>query len=146
MTDKLKNICFIGAGNIGTSLGNRLAFRKDLNIELLTIEKEVVKPINKYHINHKYFPKLKLNKNLKATLEPEVLTKAEVVFLAIPSDNTVNYVKEYSNFIKESAILVNLAKGFAPDGRTINASLDDLLKKGTITPSVKEHLENRLGL
>ncbi len=125
MTDKLKNICFIGAGNIGTSLGNRLAFRKNLNIQLLTIEKDVVKPINKYHINQKYFPKLKLNKNLKATLDPQVLTQAQVIFIAIPSGITVNYLKENYNFIEQDAILVNLAKGFAPDGRTINECLID---------------------
>lgn len=127
MTDKLKNICFIGAGNIGTALGNRLAWRKDLDIHLLTIEKEVVEPINTKHINHKYFPKLKLNKNLKATLDPEILTQAQVIFMAIPSENTVEYVTEHYNYIEQDAILINLAKGFAPDGRTINECLIDTL-------------------
>ena len=127
MTDKFKNICFIGAGNIGTSLGNRLAFRKNLNIQMLTIEDDIVEPINKSHINHKYFPKLRLNKNLKATLDLEVLTSAEVIFMAIPSGVTVDYIKEHYNFIEQDAILVNLAKGFAPDGRTINECLMDTI-------------------
>ncbi len=37
-------------------------------------------------------------------------------------------------------------RGIDADRPKITATLDDLLKRGTITPSVKNHLENRLGL
>lgn len=37
-------------------------------------------------------------------------------------------------------------RGLDADRGQITATLDDLLKRGIITPSVKEHLENRLGL
>ena len=37
-------------------------------------------------------------------------------------------------------------RGLDADRPKITATLEDVLAKGTITPSVKEHLENRLGL
>jgi len=37
-------------------------------------------------------------------------------------------------------------RGIDADRAKITATLDGLLSKGVITPSVKEHLENRLGL
>ncbi len=37
-------------------------------------------------------------------------------------------------------------RGIDADRPKITATLDDVLTRGIITPSVKEHLENRLGL
>ena len=37
-------------------------------------------------------------------------------------------------------------RGVDADRPKITATLDDVLAKGIITPAVKEHLENRLGL
>lgn len=37
-------------------------------------------------------------------------------------------------------------RGIDADRPKITATLEDVLSKGIITPSVKEHLENRLGL
>ncbi len=37
-------------------------------------------------------------------------------------------------------------RGLDADRPKITATLDDLLSKGTITPSVKKHLESKLGL
>ena len=37
-------------------------------------------------------------------------------------------------------------RGLDADRAQITATLDDVLKRGIVTPSVKEHLENRLGL
>jgi hypothetical protein len=37
-------------------------------------------------------------------------------------------------------------RGLDADRPKITATLEDVLAKGIITPSVKEHLENRLGL
>ena len=37
-------------------------------------------------------------------------------------------------------------RGLDADRPKITATLEDVLTKGIITPSVKEHLENRLGL
>jgi hypothetical protein len=37
-------------------------------------------------------------------------------------------------------------RGLDADRAQITATLEDVLKRGIVTPSVKEHLENRLGL
>ena len=37
-------------------------------------------------------------------------------------------------------------RGLEAERADINAALDGALERGVITPSVKEHLENRLGL
>ncbi|MEI6748677.1 MAG: NAD(P)H-dependent glycerol-3-phosphate dehydrogenase [Bacteroidales bacterium] len=118
-----KNICIIGAGAIGTALGNSLAVRADLTVILLSIEEEVVNSISREHINQKYFPNLRLNPRLMATTNEMVLEDAEIIFLAIPSVNTEEYVLKHRKRISEKAILVNLAKGFGSDNKTIAESL-----------------------
>ena len=37
-------------------------------------------------------------------------------------------------------------RGIDADRPKITATLEDVLRRGIVTPSVKEHLENRLGL
>jgi glycerol-3-phosphate dehydrogenase (NAD(P)+) len=120
-----KNICIIGAGAIGTALGNALAVRNDLNIRLLSIEEDVVNSISREHINQKYFPNLRLNPRLMATTNEMVLEDADILFLAIPSVNTEEYVLQHRKRFSEKAVLVNLAKGFGADNKTIPESLSN---------------------
>jgi len=116
-------ICIVGAGSIGTALGNALAVRPELNVCLLSIEREVVNTITTEHINQKYFPNIRLNPRLKATTNVHVLEDTNLIFLAIPSVNTEEYVMKHRGFISNNAVLVNLAKGFGADNRTIAESL-----------------------
>lgn len=113
----------IGAGAIGTALAQAIAQSNEREVMLLSIEKAVVDSINNDSINSKYFPTIKLSSHIKATSQPEVLKTSEIVFMAIPSTAVVDYVLQHAHFINPSAILVNLAKGFAPDGLTIAESL-----------------------
>ncbi|MBM3403518.1 MAG: hypothetical protein FJY10_01355 [Bacteroidetes bacterium] len=121
------NVCFIGAGAISTSLGNLLADKKDLDVRLLSIEPDVVKSISKAHFNNKYFPGIQLNPRLKASLDPEILVKADVVFIAIPSASVAMYLKEISQFIPAQAIIINLAKGFGCNKMIITDCIRQLL-------------------
>ncbi|NWJ51528.1 MAG: glycerol-3-phosphate dehydrogenase [Bacteroidetes bacterium] len=118
-----QNIVFVGAGAIGTSMGNLLAAKDSLDIILLSIEADVVETINSCNVNQKYFPNIPLNKRLKATTDTRILKTADVVFLALPSVVTVSYVLKHSELIRPGTVLVNLAKGFADDGKTIAESL-----------------------
>jgi len=123
----MQNIVFLGAGSIGTSLGNSLAVRPDLNVSLLSIEPDVVESITSSHINQKYFPNIRLIQALKATSDQNVLKDAGLVFIALPSVIVVEYLKGISHLLPETAILVNLAKGFGGDGRIISDCLADFL-------------------
>ncbi|HOW26390.1 MAG TPA: 2-dehydropantoate 2-reductase N-terminal domain-containing protein [Bacteroidales bacterium] len=114
-----KTIVILGAGSLGTALGNILAGNEDMKVILLTIEPEVADSINDQHINRKYFPGIRLNKNLKATLGEYVIRDADIVFLAIPSVAVVDYVLRNRQYLNPSTILVNLAKGFGNHNQVI---------------------------
>jgi len=124
MADHL-NICIAGAGTIGTALGNVLATKDNLDIQLLSVEENVVNDINSAGINTAYFPQIRLNTRLKATLNSEVLSSADIVFLAIPSVAVVPYIQSVSGQLKPGALLINLAKGFGNNNETI---VDNLKK------------------
>ncbi len=124
---KMQNIVFLGAGSIGTALGNSLAVRSDLDVSLLSIEDEVVKSITNSHINQKYFPNIRLSQALKATSDPDILADADVVFIGIPSVAVVQYMQEIKPLLHETAILVNLAKGFGCHEQIISKCLAEHL-------------------
>jgi glycerol-3-phosphate dehydrogenase (NAD(P)+) len=123
----LNKIVFIGAGAIGTALGNSLAKNDENDITLVSIEEEVVRSINEQQINQKYFPGVSLNPRLKATMSIEPVRSADFLFMAIPSVETVNYLKEHKGIISQNTIVVNLAKGFGEHNCTIIKCLKEFL-------------------
>jgi glycerol-3-phosphate dehydrogenase (NAD(P)+) len=120
-------VVIIGAGAIGTALGNSLVKNPDLDVTLVSIEEEVVRSVNEHHINRKYFPGIILNPRLKITMSTGPVTEAEFLFMAIPSVETVRYLKEHRDIIPEKAIIVNLAKGFGEHNCTIIRCLKEFL-------------------
>ncbi len=123
----MESLCFVGAGMIGTALGNRLASGNGNKVKLITIEPDVAKSINSKHINQKYFPNLKLSKKLKATTDHNCLQGADIIFLAIPSTVIVEFVNEHKENLSPGSIIINLAKGFGRDNMTITECLDDMI-------------------
>lgn len=125
MNDPSYNISFIGAGTIGTALGNILAENGSGNIWLHSVELPVVESINTLHINTKYFPTLHLHPTLQATSDNHRLTTSAIIFLAIPSTVMMAYMDGIRTFIPPEAILVNLAKGFGAENKTIAECLQE---------------------
>jgi glycerol-3-phosphate dehydrogenase (NAD(P)+) len=125
MDSTTQNIVIIGAGAIGTAVGNILARKHEYNVQLLSIEEDVVESINNTRYNKKYFPNIKLSKVLKATTDTTILNDVDIVFLAIPSSVTVDYVLSTKSELKKEAILLNMAKGFSKDQKTITESLKE---------------------
>jgi glycerol-3-phosphate dehydrogenase (NAD(P)+) len=115
----MKQITFVGAGAIGTSLGNILAEKGTYDVALHSIESDIVADISANHFNSRYFPNIRLNRSLRATGDDQELGNADVIFLAIPSPVLVEYVVKISSHIHPETILVNLAKGFGCEHRTI---------------------------
>jgi glycerol-3-phosphate dehydrogenase (NAD(P)+) len=126
-------IVFIGAGAIGTSLGNSLVKNPDLEVILVSIEEDVVRSIKENHINQKYFPGVALNQRLKATLDTSPIQDAEFIFMAIPSVETVHYLKEHQAIVPAQATIVNLAKGFGEHNCTIIRCLKEFLPNQVCT-------------
>lgn len=120
---KTTNIVILGAGSIGTSLGNALSIRPDLKVTLLSVENEVVESISRSRINKKYFPNILLNSELHATSNTEVLCNANLIFIAIPSVAVVEYMQSIKHLLPKEAVLINLAKGFGCHNQIISECL-----------------------
>lgn len=123
--NKNLNICIVGAGTIGTALAHVLAEKESLHVQLLSIEEDVVNDINRLKINTRYFPQIRLNPRLTATIENNVLRSADVVFLGIPSGVVVPFIQSVKEDLNPKALLINLAKGFGTQDETI---VDNLRK------------------
>ena len=120
-----KKIFFIGAGAIATALGNVLVKTGNLDVTLITIEKEVADTINREHLNKKYFPTIQLEEKLKASTDFSLLKQEAIVFLAIPSVVVVNFIANQE--LHPGSIVVNLAKGFGNQHQTIVESLKEVI-------------------
>lgn len=129
----MTKIVFIGSGAIATAIGNVLAAKDSHKVTLLSIEEKVVNSINTDRINSGYFPNIKLVSNLKASLDKNILKTADIIFLAIPSSVTLKYVRDNLEFMNSKAILVNLAKGFGDEHRTIVQCLEDICENPIAT-------------
>jgi glycerol-3-phosphate dehydrogenase (NAD(P)+) len=119
MKNQHYKIAIIGAGTIGTALGNILAETGEELILLHSIEAQVVKDINETRINSKYFPTLQLNPGLLATTDNQMFGHCKIIFLAIPSVILIEYLKSIHTHVPPDALFVNLAKGFGCGNQTI---------------------------
>jgi len=119
-------IVIAGAGSIGTALGNTLT-KAGHQVTLHTIEEHVAESINKEHVNPDYFPNSPLHPELKASVEISVLNEAKLLFLAIPSIITVDFVLQNKDHIADNVLLINLAKGFGCGKMTITACLEKMI-------------------
>ena len=143
---KMRKIVFIGSGAIATAIGDVLAAKNKDEIYLLSIENQVIEMVNKLHVNTTYFPKCKLSENLRATDDKNVLLEANVIFLAIPSNAVVGYLKENKDYINPTALLVNLAKGFGSGEEIIPDSIKLFIFNPFMTlkgPSFAREIINR---
>lgn len=119
MNQPKEQITFIGAGAIATALGNILAEKTGYRVILHSIDDDVVHSITTNHLNPNYFPSIHLHTSLKATTNNQVLRDSSLLFLAIPSVSLIGYLDSIRSFIPEETILVNLAKGFGAEHKTI---------------------------
>ncbi len=113
----MNNIVMAGAGVFGTALADRLATNPDNSITLYTIEEDVIEDINSHHQNTKYFPGRHLRRDITATMDISCCSGADYLFLAIPSKVIEQFCLSIKDIIKPDCVVINLAKGFANDGR-----------------------------
>jgi len=142
-----KKISIIGAGTIGTAIGNILAENGSGGIMLHSIEEAVVKSINDKRVNNRYFPGFHLHPELKATLDTRLLGGSSIIFLAIPSVSLMGYLQSIREHIPGNAILINLAKGFGSRDKTIVECLHEHFGNPVFTlkgPSFAKEIINRL--
>ena len=126
-------ICLVGSGAISTAFAQILGKKEDFTIDILSIEEDVINSINNDHINHKYFPTIILNNNVRASSDKSILKESDVIFFGIPSTAIIDYVTENKALLNPGAVLVNLAKGFGNQGNTIPQCLEKIVNQPIIS-------------
>lgn len=103
-------VAIIGGGSWGTTVGSLVA--RKAHATLWARDEETVKNINELNQNKKYLDGFPLNKNLKASnsLE-ETLVEADVVVMAVPSQNYRSVLEKMKPFIRPWIPIVSLSKG-----------------------------------
>jgi glycerol-3-phosphate dehydrogenase (NAD(P)+) len=127
------NIVIVGAGSFGTALGNMIAKKIDLKVKVLARSNTVIRSINDFHTNEKYFPNFYLDPRLKASNRKKILKEADVIFLAIPSAQIIRYVNENKSFFGQKAVVVVLSKGFGKGNKTIVQSVSALIENQLVS-------------
>ncbi len=146
MKEKFK-ICFVGSGAISTAMANVLCMKETYEVTLLSIEEDVVKSINEQRVNTKYFPNIILQSTLKATTDKSVLGESGIVFLGMPSNVVVTYVEENKERFNSKTLVVNLAKGFGEEHKTIPQNLNKTISNEIFSmkgPSFAREIINNL--
>ena len=115
-----KNICILGAGNVGLTLGAYLADKKN-NIRIYKKEK-----LEKDKVDFEYNLEGAVNLKSKISLMTNSLEKAlygaEIIFVALPAFCRKDYLKDVVNIIDAPVYII-----FFPDNYGV-LELDNLLK------------------
>jgi len=108
--NKFNKIGIVGGGAWGTALAQ--LFSKNVDTVLIyDRNSDLVDNINSHNKNNKSFPDFKLNKNIKATSDPQLLSDLEAILLVIPSQMVRTVLLEFKQLeIKLPKILI-CAKG-----------------------------------
>lgn len=107
----MAQIAVMGAGSWGTAFALVLADAGN-DVRLWGRRPELCETINTRHENSDYLPGVELPAAISATSDPaEALAGAEVVVLAVPSQQLRTNLETWSEHIPADAILVSLMKG-----------------------------------
>ncbi|MBU1078128.1 MAG: NAD(P)-dependent glycerol-3-phosphate dehydrogenase [Spirochaetes bacterium] len=107
--EKNESIGILGAGSWGTTLAWLLSKRHKVRVWEFD-RKQLVKVI-KERENKKFLPHIKLSKKIIFSNDaPDVITRSNIVIIALPSHTIRETVKKYSDLLKKK-IMVNVSKG-----------------------------------
>jgi len=148
------NILVLGGGTFGTAIANELSVNTESNVVLFSRNKDKVDEINNYNTNKSCFPNKHLTKFLSATSDKNEIKKADVVFIALPSNVIIENLLILQSYFKDDALFVNLSKGLFAEGVTIVESIkksigiDNVvtLKGPSFAVEVMEHADTMLTL
>lgn len=128
----------IGSGSWGTALAQALADNKQ-EVIVYGIAQAEVDDINKNHQNSKFFGDVKINSDLKATTDINVVKDTDVVLLAVPTIAIESICQQIDPLLTKKTIVVNVSKGFHP---TTNERMSEVIRRCIS----KEHLSSVVSL
>ena len=148
------NILVLGGGAFGTAIANELSVNTENNVVLFSRNQQKVDEINTYHTNKYCFPNKHLTKFLSSTSDKNEIRKADVVFIALPSNVIIENLLILQPYFNEDALFVNLSKGLFAEGVTVVESIEEklgitnivTLKGPSFAIEVMEHADTLLTL
>lgn len=125
----------IGAGALGTAISQQVSENVD-ELILLLRNKELCDDINNEGYNTQYYPNIKLNDNIKATINIMDLKDCDIIFLTIPSSAFRQVLVELKNVVKQDVILVTAAKGIEyPSLKTMGNLIEEYFDENYVALS-----------
>jgi len=120
-----------GGGAMGTALANVIALTNGKPVKLYLRDRSLRDTINQRHENPKYFPATPLCHDVSASTEIECFSRAEVVFLAVPSGAILKMAESIKPYLDKDVILVNLAKGLGVGMNTLVQGVEEITGRET---------------
>ena len=115
----MTHIAVLGLGNFGTALA-RTWLSAGHAVTGWTVEQEVFASIDASSINAKYLPGVELSGLVPTMSLAEAIEGSEIVVIALPSGVVLQVVDDAIPHLTEGQVLIDLAKGLAPDDRMIS--------------------------
>ncbi len=116
----------IGAGAWGTTLSILLA-EKGHQVTLWAYEKELVPQMKEFRENKRFLPGFPLPDLVAVTFDIEEAQKAEICFLAVPTQFLRSVARQLAKVIGPSAIVVSASKGI--EEKTLKLPLEILAEE-----------------
>ena len=104
-------IGFIGSGAWASALANVVSDNGH-DVLLYGVSKEEIDDINLNHKNSKYFKDVKLNENIKGTLNIDEVVDSEVIVIAVPSSQIRVVLNKIKDKLVNKPVILNVSKGF----------------------------------
>ena len=148
------NILVLGGGAFGTAIANELSVNTENNVVLFSRSQQKVNEINSFHTNKSCFPNKHLAKSLLATSDKNEIKKADVIFIALPSNVIIESFLVLQSYFNGEALFVNLSKGLFSEGVTVVERIKEklgitnivTLKGPSFAVEVMEHADTLLTL
>ncbi|MEE4110711.1 MAG: NAD(P)H-dependent glycerol-3-phosphate dehydrogenase [Halieaceae bacterium] len=121
------NVAVLGGGSWGTTVAALTA--RNAPVTLWARNPDTVDEINREHTNRTYLPDAELPANLRASNDiQEVVSRADVVVMAIPSQNFRSVLEEVSLHLRPWVPVISLTKGLELTTRMrMTEIIDELL-------------------
>ena len=126
------NIIVLGAGSFGTAIANELSMNKRNKVILFSRSRKKVYEINSLHTNESCFSNKHLNENLEATADKNIIKKADVILIALPSSVIIETLLRLESYYNKDVLFVNLSKGLFECGVTIVDSIKQTLNTDNV--------------
>ncbi len=122
-------IGILGAGGWGTAISIHLA-NKGYKPILWEFFKDYAEELKNVRENYKFLPGVKIPENVKITSsKEEIISKSEILIIAIPSQYLRNVLKSIASFNLENRIILSVVKGIEEEtGKRMSEVIKDELK------------------